>query len=206
MILQINLIFKKGFAILWFCPSDWSPRLRAVSYFSLQSYCTRNQSTRVARPLVARNEGVNNNIVVCNRAGWEKNWTDFKRKGGPQAVYWTPRPYDYFLRKWKGVIKISWKSLGTSSILVLESFNILIDMKKAVSPADILRKFNVCVCWSFFFAICEQAVIFHCMHARLSGFLSVLLSFSFCFLFSVDSVVRFKNTRGPSKPPGTSEE
>ena len=132
MILQISLIFKKGFAILWFCPIDWSPRLRAVSYFSLQSYCTRNQSTRVARPLVARNEGVNNNIVVCNRAGWEKNWTDFKRKGGPQAVYWTPRPYDYFLRKWKGVIKISWKSLGTSSILVLESFNILIDMKKAV--------------------------------------------------------------------------
>ena len=33
-------------------------RLRAVSYFSLQSYCTRNLSTRAARPLVARNEGV----------------------------------------------------------------------------------------------------------------------------------------------------
>ena len=30
----------------------------AVSYFSLQSYCTRNPSTRAARPLVARNEGV----------------------------------------------------------------------------------------------------------------------------------------------------
>ena len=30
----------------------------AVSYFSLQSYCTRNLSTRAARPLVARNEGV----------------------------------------------------------------------------------------------------------------------------------------------------
>ena len=35
-----------------------SARLRAVSYFSLQSYCTRNLSTRGARPLVARNEGV----------------------------------------------------------------------------------------------------------------------------------------------------
>ena len=34
-------------------------RLRAVSYFSLQSYCTRNLSTRAARPFVARNEGVN---------------------------------------------------------------------------------------------------------------------------------------------------
>ena len=30
---------------------------------------------------------INNNIVVCNRAGWDKNWTDFKRKGGLQAVY-----------------------------------------------------------------------------------------------------------------------
>ena len=70
--------------------------LRAVSYFSLQSYCTRNLSTRATRPLVTRNEGVsprrknksflvssqslNNNIVVCNRAGWDKNWTDFKEK------------------------------------------------------------------------------------------------------------------------------
>ena len=45
-------------------------RLRAVSYFSLQSYCTRNLITRAAR-----NEGVismpycNNNVVVCNSAG-----------------------------------------------------------------------------------------------------------------------------------------
>ena len=38
-------------------------RLRAVSYFSLQSYCTQNLSTRAAKPLAARNEG-----VVCNRA------------------------------------------------------------------------------------------------------------------------------------------
>ena len=29
----------------------------------------------------------NNNVVVCNRAGWDKNYTDFKRKGGLQAVY-----------------------------------------------------------------------------------------------------------------------
>ena len=33
-------------------------RLRAVSYFSLQSYCTRNLSTRAAKPRAARNEGV----------------------------------------------------------------------------------------------------------------------------------------------------
>ena len=39
-------------------------RLRAVSYFSLQCYCTQNLSTRAAKPLAARNEG-----VVCNRAG-----------------------------------------------------------------------------------------------------------------------------------------
>ena len=35
-----------------------SGRLRAVSYFSLQSYCTRNLSTRAAKPRAARNEGV----------------------------------------------------------------------------------------------------------------------------------------------------
>ena len=33
-------------------------RLRAVSYFSLQSYCTRNLRTRAAKPRAARNEGV----------------------------------------------------------------------------------------------------------------------------------------------------
>ena len=32
-------------------------------------------------------QSLNNNIVVCNRAGWDKNSTDFKRKGGLQAVY-----------------------------------------------------------------------------------------------------------------------
>ena len=33
-------------------------RLRAVSCFSLQSYCTRNLSTPAAKPRTARNEGV----------------------------------------------------------------------------------------------------------------------------------------------------
>ena len=33
-------------------------RLRAVSYFSLQSYCTRNLRTRAAKPGAARNEGL----------------------------------------------------------------------------------------------------------------------------------------------------
>ena len=32
--------------------------LRAVSCFSLRSYCTRNLSTPAAKPLAARNEGV----------------------------------------------------------------------------------------------------------------------------------------------------
>ena len=63
-------------------------RLQAVSYFCLQSYCTRDLSTRAAKPGAARNEGVsprrknyllvsipycNNNVVVCSRAGWDKN-------------------------------------------------------------------------------------------------------------------------------------
>ena len=38
-------------------------RLRAVSYFSLQSYCTRKTSTRPAKPLTAINEG-----VVCSQS------------------------------------------------------------------------------------------------------------------------------------------
>ena len=28
-----------------------------------------------------------NNVVVCNCAGWNKNYTDFKRKGGLRVVY-----------------------------------------------------------------------------------------------------------------------
>ena len=67
--------------------SQSQSRLQAVSYFCLQSYCTRNLSTRAAKPRAARNEGVsprrknyrlvsipycNNNVVVCNRAGWDK--------------------------------------------------------------------------------------------------------------------------------------
>ena len=28
--------------------------------------------------------------AICNRAGWDKNWTDFKKKGGLQAVYKPP--------------------------------------------------------------------------------------------------------------------
>ena len=42
-----------------------SNRLRAVSCFSLQSYCTRNLSTQAAKPGAARKE---NNVVLCNRA------------------------------------------------------------------------------------------------------------------------------------------
>ena len=28
-----------------------------------------------------------NVVVICNRAGWDKNWTDVKRKGRLQGVY-----------------------------------------------------------------------------------------------------------------------
>ena len=76
-------------------------RLRAVSYFSLQSYCTRNPSMRAVKPRGAINEGWRRvcllrkspqsvfsrlvPIVVCNRAGWDKK-ADFMRKRGLQAV------------------------------------------------------------------------------------------------------------------------
>ena len=44
---------------------------------------------RVSSPsFLVSSQSLNNNIVVCNRAGWDKNWTDVKRKGGLQAVYW----------------------------------------------------------------------------------------------------------------------
>ena len=42
-------------------------RLRAVSSFSLQSYCTRNLSSRATKPGTARNEGVN---VVVLESRW----------------------------------------------------------------------------------------------------------------------------------------
>ena len=38
--------------------SELPGRLQAVSYFSLQSYYTQNLSTRAAKQLAARNEGV----------------------------------------------------------------------------------------------------------------------------------------------------
>ena len=45
-------------------PILWYTRLRAVSYFSLQSYCTRNLTTRAAKPRAARNEGVSQSLIV----------------------------------------------------------------------------------------------------------------------------------------------
>ena len=54
-------------------------RLQAGSFFSLQSYSTRNPCKRAAKP----RQRVYCNVVVCIRAGWEKNWSpDFKRKCG----------------------------------------------------------------------------------------------------------------------------
>ena len=90
-------------------PRNWRQaiRLRAVSYFSLQSYYTQNLSTRAAKSLAARNEGVSprrkNKRPVFSRlvsipiyiiTSWYaivlneiKNYTDVRRKGGLQAVY-----------------------------------------------------------------------------------------------------------------------
>ena len=58
--------FVQGF-VTWCIFCLQVDRLRAVSYFSLQSYCTRNLSTP--------HPHCNNNVVVCNRAGWEKRRT-----------------------------------------------------------------------------------------------------------------------------------
>ena len=80
-------------------PRNWRQaiRLRAVSYFSLQSCYTQNLSTRAAKSPAARNEGVSprrrnkrpvfsrlvssrslyNNIVVCNRAEWDQELDGF---------------------------------------------------------------------------------------------------------------------------------
>ena len=47
LLMVISYVSKRG-----------GSRLRAVSYFSLQSYCTRNPSTRTVKPQAAINEGV----------------------------------------------------------------------------------------------------------------------------------------------------
>ena len=49
-------------------------RLRAVSYFSLQNCSTNEPCTQ---PLKLRGSA-----FVCSLSGWDKKWTDFKRKGG----------------------------------------------------------------------------------------------------------------------------
>ena len=76
--------FRVGFNITYICdflyPSPNYPcyfynfRLREISCFSLPSYCTRKSSKRAAKPRAA----INDNVVVCNRADWDKNWTDEK--------------------------------------------------------------------------------------------------------------------------------
>ena len=47
-------------------------RLRAVSYFSLQSYCIRNLRKQAAKPRAARNEGVSlrRNLVSVRITLW----------------------------------------------------------------------------------------------------------------------------------------
>ena len=47
LLIVISYVSKRG-----------GSRLRAVSYFSLESYCMRNPSTRAAKPQAAINEGV----------------------------------------------------------------------------------------------------------------------------------------------------
>ena len=72
-------------------------RQRAVSYFSLQSYCTRNLSTRAAKPRAARNERVSlvwSQSLIVIITSWFAIALDeirtrriLREKGGLQAVY-----------------------------------------------------------------------------------------------------------------------
>ena len=73
----------------------------------------RNLSTRASKPLAARNEGVKsqslyNNIVVCNRAGWDKNQTDFKRKGGLNKSTGEQKKYSGSWVGYTGCSRITW--------------------------------------------------------------------------------------------------
>ena len=52
--------------------------------FSCQSYSTHNPCKRAATPRVAINEYCN--VVLCNNAGWDDDWTNFEGKGALQAV------------------------------------------------------------------------------------------------------------------------
>ena len=52
--------------------------------FSSQSYSTYNPCKRAATPRVAINEYCN--VVLCNNAGWDEDWTNFEGKGALQAV------------------------------------------------------------------------------------------------------------------------
>ena len=54
------------------CKQSKGTRLQAASYFSLQSYCTRNLIKHKSGKAVSR-QNCQNNVVVCNRAGWDKN-------------------------------------------------------------------------------------------------------------------------------------
>ena len=73
-------------ALLFWClpPS----RLGAASYFSFHNWiipCVNH--ARVCLVLIP-----SYHVVFCNITGWDKNFTDFKRKGGLQAVYPPSRP------------------------------------------------------------------------------------------------------------------
>ena len=72
------------YVVLCACPQC---RQRAVSYFSWQSYSHITHSPQPRSPRAAIKEGVSPrrkipycNVVVCNRIGRDKNWTDYKRK------------------------------------------------------------------------------------------------------------------------------
>ena len=56
LLMVISYVSKRG-----------GSRLRAVSYFSLQSYCTRNPSTRAAKPQETRALAF---IPYCNITSW----------------------------------------------------------------------------------------------------------------------------------------
>ena len=74
-------------ALLFWClpPS----RLRAASsfFFPQLNYSMRKSRARVCLVLI-----LSYDVVFCTIAGWDKNFTDFKRKGGLQEVYPPSRP------------------------------------------------------------------------------------------------------------------
>ena len=59
----------------------------SVSGLTGALFTTKESAVRLFSSCLVLIPYCNINVVVCNRAGWDKNQTDFKRKGELQAVY-----------------------------------------------------------------------------------------------------------------------